>query len=194
MLTFVDKIIHNWHVIGTLEENEKLTAPKADGVLQRHPQSAWRYFERKVYGYNGEETSTAIENLIEQTRSIIDSFLDSKTLSLFRQYRIDQESKSYSQYDQKKKTAENLNEKLKKSKVGLAKLIDTYNKESQLHTVSKLQTSVALIEDEIARLSDFLKKLTTAEDSKRGTEALFVPIPKKTEKTQKKETGFSGSS
>lgn len=138
MEPLLQKILGNWHVISTLQKDEKLIV-HPDGRLSKDPYTVVQFLGRRIFGRGLQATHDGLTYLWDITSALTELLLNHEALNQVRYYALsDLKDIERSAYKEKTVQIRTLLEHLKSARdKGLRNLIETYNKDCKLEQLAQ---------------------------------------------------------
>ena len=167
------KCLSNWHVISTLQKDEKLIV-HPDGRLTKDPYSVVQFFGRRLWGRGLQATHDGLEQLWDITTLIVELLLHHDELTQVKHYAVkDLKDMEIASYEERTQDIKLLYEHLKVARdKGLKHLIETYNQDCKFEQLAKS------IDGQLKKIDTKLAQLRSCE-VKKEQHSYIPPIPKR---------------
>src|SRR5579864_6625665 len=88
-MTLLQKVFSNWHVIATLQKDEKLIV-HPDGKFSKDPYRMTQFIGRRLLGHGSKETHQGMAHLWEITVALADGLLEHESLNKIRRFPLNE--------------------------------------------------------------------------------------------------------
>jgi hypothetical protein len=148
------KVLNSWHLISTLQKDEKLIV-HAGGYFSKDPYHLGQYVGRRILGHGLIPTQDGLEDLWDKTTALADLLTSDENLNQVKHHPIGElKDLEVQAYKERKAKYVNIYNHLRDSKEpGLKNLVETYNRDCKIIQLSKqVDQLVQQMEEKLAQL------------------------------------------